>query len=293
MTIFSQDKLAQYTTFRIGGPARALFISRSAEDVIEAINKAKSTSLAWRVIGHGSNILAADKSLGSAIIVFKDSSSPQIQENGDIVVSGGYPLSGLAIYLASKGLGGLENLAGIPGTVGGAIVGNAGAYGSAIGDAVKNVSLINKAGKILEAGADMLKFSYRHSRLKETGETVLKATIRTTQCESEKLHKIIETRLADRLQKHPDYREFPTAGSFFKNPMGTDGRPTSAGQLLQEAGCKTLRVGGAYVWPKHANIIVSDGKATAEDVLRLSAEMKARVKKLFGIELEQEVCFLE
>lgn len=285
--------LFNYTTLRIGGPAKMLIKAVTSDELIWAVKSAADAGLLWRVIGHGSNILASDRGISGAIIIFKNMEPPVISGDGIVRASAGMPLSELVTALSSLGLSGLENLAGIPGTVGGAIAGNAGAYGSAIGDILKSAVVLARDGNVKTVAASELFFSYRASILKQTLETVIEAEFKTSPSDPALLKKTAEARLADRAQKHPDCKTVPTAGSWFKNPTNKNGERIAAGKLLEEAGCKDLRVGGAYIWPKHANIIVTDGSASAEHVQQLSAEMARRVEVKSGIKLEWEVAYLE
>lgn len=285
--------LSHFTTLRIGGPAKAMFEVSSAVELATAIGEAEKMGLSWRVIGHGSNVLAPDDGVSSAIIVFKDDTPPQIEAFGTVRVSGGYPLDAFVRYVVDHGFCGLETLAGIPGTVGGAIAGNAGAYGTWIGTRVQGVKLLWHEGRTREVPAEALAFSYRRSCLRDTREAVLEATFALSPAEPEALKRTMEEKLADRRAKHPDPTTTPTAGSWFKNIRGADGAMTPAGSLLEKAGCRELRVGGASIWPRHANIVVTDGTATAAHVHQLTGEMAARVRGRFGIELVEEVCRLD
>lgn len=291
--INSESRLSSHTTLKIGGPAASLCFAKSHEELASAIDLARKKDLAWRVIGQGSNILAADEGIDAAIIIFKNDDLPIDAENNVITVSGASILSTLVTFASSRGLQGLENLAGIPGTVGGAIAGNAGAYGSAIGDHLVCAEVMDFSGQISKLSRDEFKFSYRRSILKESGLALVSATFELKEASAETLKRHIEDRLIDRAKKHPNPTTIPTAGSWFKNPITNDGNKIAAGKLLEEAGCKGLKVGGASVWHKHANIIVTDGKASARDVVCLSDEMALRVEQNFGIKLEWEVDYLK
>jgi UDP-N-acetylmuramate dehydrogenase len=284
--------LSSHTTFRIGGPAQAFFVANSTDAVVEATWRAEGMGLPWQVIGHGSNILASDKGYPGAIIVFKDESASLINTDGTITVSGGLALSKLVDFTAHAGLGGFEDLAGIPGTVGGAIAGNAGAYGRAIGDRVISVLLLDRNGSVHKACREDIKFSYRWSSIKENGSVILEATLSADSRNPAEIEGMIQARLEDRGGKHPDPTVVGTAGSFFKNPTDEDGRRIAAGKLLEEAGCQDLKVGGATLWHAHANIIVTSGSATARDVRELATRMATMVSEHSGIELTPEVSFL-
>lgn len=284
--------LSGHTTFRIGGPAQAFIEANSADAVVEATWRAEGMGLPWQVMGHGSNILASDKGYAGAIIVFKDENASLINTDGTITASGGLALSRLVDSMASAGLGGLEDMAGIPGTVGGAIAGNAGAYGRAIGDRVISVLLLDRNGSVHKACREDIKFSYRWSSIKENGSVILEATLSANRRSPAEINRLIQARLDDRGGKHPDPTVVGTAGSFFKNPTDENGRRIAAGKLLEEAGCQDLNVGGATLWRSHANIIVTSGNATARDVRDLAARMAAMVSEHSGIELKPEVSFL-
>lgn len=284
--------LSRHTTFRIGGPAAAFYEAGSAEEVAEASWKAEGQGLPWQVIGHGSNILASDEGYQGAVIVYRDERPPSLGHDGTVTASGGLSLAKLISFMAESGKGGLTDLAGIPGTVGGAIAGNAGAYGTAVSDRVLSLLILDRNGSMRRAYRDDLSFSYRSSSIKENGFVVLEATFAADDSDPADLKRRIGERLADRANKHPDPREVQTAGSFFKNPAGDDGRRIPAGRLLEEAGCLGLKVGLARPWHCHANIIVADEGAKARHVRELSERMKEFVGEKFGIELSREVILL-
>lgn len=286
-------KLAEHTTFRIGGTARAFCIARSAEEVVEAAWKAESMGMAWYVIGRGSNILASDSGLGNAIIAFKDDHLPVINPDGTVTVSGGLGLWELANFCATNGLSGLENLAGIPGTVGGAIAGNAGAYGTSMGELVRSALLLDKNGNIQKNETREITFTYRGSSIRDGGKVVLEATLALWRRDVHEIESTMAKRLMDRRNKHPDPAKVSTAGSYFKNPELKDGTRVAAGKLLEQAGCKELRIGNAHTWPTHANIIVTDGASSAAEVLELTRRMTERVSQIHGIRLVPEVVYLE
>ncbi len=282
--------LADLTTFRIRGPAPIAEVS-SPEELLDAIGEASSRHLDWIVIGHGSNILAHDEGIDKGVIVFSDDSEPKLK---DCIVeaSAGIPLAMLIDFSQLHSLSGLENLAGIPGSIGGAIAGNAGAYGSSISDCVDEVEIATKKGNPLRLPKEKLSFSYRNSAIKRERLPILRATFRLTAGDRSEISERIAERLEDRKIKHPDYRITPTAGSFFKNPLDSNGNRVAAGKLLDECGCRGMRVGGATTWHRHANIIVTDGKSSYAEVRALATMMAAKVREKFGISLENEVLFL-
>ncbi len=280
--------LSDYSTFRIGGTARHLFEASSSEELVQAVNFANSKSMPWMVIGGGSNILFPDEGIGKAIIAYRSRFLPVLVDRSHVKVSGGSSLFDFCCFAAGRGLKGLEKLTGIPGTVGGAIAGNAGAYGTSIGTSLSSVTLMDKLGNISEVAANDLQFSYRSSRIKRTGEVLLNATFKFENEDSYALMQIVEETLEDRRMKHPDPAINPTAGSFFQNPT-IDGIRVAAGKLIEEAGCKCLKVGLARQWDTHANIIVAEAGAKAADVKSLTQILSSKVLAQFGITLVPEV----
>jgi UDP-N-acetylmuramate dehydrogenase len=291
--VFQSDvPLSRHTTFRIGGPARYFLIARNSGEVAEAVLAARKMGLPWWIIGHGSNILAADEGFNGAVIAFRDDSMPRTDPSGTVSVSGGTALRMLVEYMAGNGMGGLEDLAGIPGTVGGAIAGNAGAYGTPISNSLIRALIMDNDGKVADVARDTLVFDYRSSSVKDAGSIVLEATFAARPTDVATLARTVTERLADRARKHPDPELVSTAGSYFKNPLGQDGKRIAAGRLLEEAGCKEFQIGGARLWHSHANIIVADQGTRAADVMRLAREMAARVGERLDVELLPEVQFL-
>lgn len=290
----SNVPLAEHTTLRIGGPARLFCRATRGWEVERAVETATAEGIPWRIIGEGSNILANDEGVDAAVIAFRGDRPPYIDPNGLVVASGGTPLTELAFFCAAEGLAGMEKLAGIPGTVGGAIAGNAGAYGATISDHLESVKLLCGDGSRVTLAASELGFDYRTSTLKTTGEIVLEAHFRLPLGLRIDLIKALNETLLDRREKHPDYRQYPTVGSFFKNlpPPPGDSKRQAAGHLLEQVGAKELRIGDAGLWHKHANIVVNYGKASASDIRQLTDEMAKRVRERFGITLEPEVTSL-
>ncbi|HSV43422.1 MAG TPA: UDP-N-acetylmuramate dehydrogenase, partial [Candidatus Bathyarchaeia archaeon] len=191
-----------------------------------------------------------------------------------------------------EGLAGLIYASGIPGTLAGAIVGNAGAFGSQIGDVVKSVDVLLPSGEERTLRREQLRFGYRHSILKEMTAVVVSATLALQPGDMTLLTQERNDILDSRKTKHPDYQKIPCAGSFFKNIVNPDGTRKAAGWFLDQAGCKTLSVGDAGVFDRHANIIINRGKAKAIEVYQLSEQMKERVRAAFHITLEPEVRFI-
>ncbi len=286
--------LAEFTTFRIGGSCPLLVPCETPAQLTMAVHGLASSDTPFVLIGGGSNLLVSDEGLDRVVVRYC-SEQRQIRREGLVIeAAGGMPLDDLALYTVEQGLDGLVYGSGIPGTVGGAIVGNAGAFGKQIGDRVESVLLMGPRGASRWEVADRLGFAYRSSRLQTTGDIVVTVRLRLEPGDAARLGQERKDILALRRQKHPDWRVTPTAGSFFKNiePTSAADRRQAAGWFLEQAGVKNLRVGGARVFEKHANIIVADPGCRARDVLELSRQMAAAVKAKFGFDLVPEVRLL-
>ena len=286
--------LSKYTTFQLGGPCPLLIEGATAGQlpaIIQLLNKAGQPFL---VIGQGANLVVADKGIDQVVIRFC-SETPTIKGSGNrVTVSGDTLLDDLALFTIETEAGDLSYCTGIPGTVGGGIAGNAGAFGRQMGDHLISVELLGLDGKVRTVLHDELKFAYRHSKLKETGEIVLSATFDLPSADLAAVRAERERILEFRREHHPDWHKEPCAGSVFRNiePTSAVERRQAAGRFLEEAGAKTMHVGGARLYEKHANIIVADSGCTAQDVWELSEKMATAVKDKFGIELVREVRFL-
>jgi UDP-N-acetylmuramate dehydrogenase len=280
--------LSAFTTFRLGGPCKSLITCETPEQLIAAVHSSGGSFL---LIGGGSNLLVADGGVDGTVIRYC-SEKPQIRRYGnELVVTGSTALDDLAAVAAEHGLDGLVCCTGIPGTVGGAIAGNAGAFGEQIGDRLVSVTLIDRAGVSGDVGPGDLGFAYRRSKLQESDDIVVSARIRLEKASRDSLITRRQEILDIRASKHPDWRTTPTAGSFFKNvePTSKAERRQAAGWFLEQAGAKEMKVGGARIYEKHANIIVADPNCKASDVLQLSRMMADAVRVKFGFELQREV----
>ncbi len=286
--------LREYTTFRLGGPCPLLIEGATAgqlPDIIKLLNKAGQPFL---VIGQGANLIISDKGIRQAVIRFCFD-KPVIKSKGSrVTVSGDTLLDDLAVFTIENETGDLSYCSGIPGTVGGGIAGNAGAFGRQMGDHLVSVELLGLDGKVRTVLHNELEFAYRHSKLKGTGEIVLEATFELPVAKKEVMRIERDRIMQFRKDHHPDWHKEPCAGSIFRNiePTSAVERRKAAGFFLQEAGAHLFRVGGARLYEKHANIIVADPGCTAQDVWELSEKMAAAVKEKFGIELIREVRFL-
>lgn len=296
-----QEPLKHHTSFRIGGPADWFVAARTQDQLVAALQVAHELGMPCFLLGGGSNLLVSDEGFRGLVV------RNAIE---DITFDGAYARVGCgADYLTfiqrtqEQGLAGLAYAAGIPGSVGGAIYGNAGCYGQDIGSRIVECTVCTPEGASVETHPRAwFEFGYRDSRLKREPRALLSCLLQLEPGDPVAIAAEIEEMLEIRRTKHPQWRIEPTAGSYFKNlPPGftAPGLPFSpgthrvpAGALLDLCECRGLRVGDAMVFAKHANILVNAGHATAEEMLTLAEVMKARVRRKFGVELEEEVMFL-
>ncbi|MFQ5722742.1 MAG: UDP-N-acetylmuramate dehydrogenase [Candidatus Aminicenantales bacterium] len=283
--------LSLYSNFRIGGPADYFFEAGSASELRKAVQAARDYKLPYYVIGGGYNLLFDNEGYRGLIIKNSVKSLRRIGKSQEIEISAGFPLSGMVHFCLQQGLAGFEFLAGIPGTVGGAIFGNAGAFGDSIGRYLKAAFLLNERGEELRVDSEYFAFDYRSSFLKKRHYLLLKAVFSLRPGEPPKIKKKIEENLAKREKKHPPL-SVACAGSYFKNPLGSNGKKIAAAYLLEQVGAKNLKVGQAAVHPFHSNFIINLGEASCRDILSLAEKLKRKVRDRFGLELEEEVIYL-
>ncbi|MGI9536124.1 MAG: UDP-N-acetylmuramate dehydrogenase [Desulfocapsaceae bacterium] len=291
-TIQWDAPLSAWTTYRIGGPADALVTLLDVEDLQEVLNFCRLQELRWKLLGKGSNILAADEGFGGIVIVLGEGfkyigrDSDQIQLNKSVKAGAGISLARLSSWCADSGLSGFEFASGIPGTIGGAVAMNAGAWGRSMADIISSIEVVDHE-KIEIISDENLGFSYRSCRaLSGRSEAVVTSvTMSLNPAVPEQIRETIKTLREKRKERQP-YGQ-PNCGSVFRNPQ-----EFSAGKLIDEAGLKGRRIGDAAVSEKHANFIVNCGKATARDVLALIDEIKEKVIQTSGVELIPEVQFL-
>ncbi|MEW6051486.1 MAG: UDP-N-acetylmuramate dehydrogenase [Candidatus Zixiibacteriota bacterium] len=283
---FAKD-MAPLTSYNTGGPARYFLAAESAAEITRGITEATRLGIPCFVIGGGSNLLISDDGF-DGLIIKVDVRGIALSGDCEIKVGAGEDLMDLVNFATEHALTGIEFLAGIWGTVGGAVYGNAGAFGVEIGSVVTGVTIVTRDGKVKSAPPEYCRFGYRDSYLKTSHEVVVDTRIRLTKGERGQIKKKVDDILAQRETKHPSSL---TAGCFFKNIPDAKEKygKLPAGRLLDEAGVKGLKVGGARVYEKHANIIVNDGHATSKEIRQLADIMKQRVKDRFGIVLEEEV----
>ncbi len=282
--IFQKEMMKNHTTFRVGGPADVLLKPKGAE-LGNVIKLCGQEGVPFCVIGNGSNLLVGDKGIRGVVIEMASGDAP-IRIAGDTLrASAGAMLSKAASAAAEAGLSGLEFAAGIPGTVGGAIVMNAGAYGGEIKDVLESVRVIGKHGEEKELAAGELGLGYRKSNLPDSRYIVTEAVMRLARGERGAILEKMNALKEQRREKQP--LEHPSAGSTFKRPEGH-----FAGQLIMEAGLRGYQVGGARISDKHCGFVINCGEATALDILRLIQEVTEKVERRSGITLEPEVRLL-
>ncbi len=283
--ICRDEPMSLHTSFRIGGPADLYAVATSAQELVELVSLAREHDMPYLIIGRGTNILVADRGIRGLVI---ENGGQEIWFEDDVVLyaESGALLGDLARESARRGLGGLEWAVGIPGSVGGAIVGNAGAYSSYVGDVARKATVLAPDGTVRELSAREIGFGYRTSRFKgQAGkgrqEVVLSAEF---VLHPEPVHALAEKMADYTRRREASQPTEPSAGSVFKR---TEQYP--AGFLIEQAGLKGARIGGAQISPKHANFIVNLGGAKAADVKALIDLAQERVREQFGVELELEV----
>lgn len=291
---FLGDKLKQnvvvanYTYFKIGGPCDFFFEARKIEDLINAVLLASDLKMSYFILGQGSNLLVSDKGFRGLVIKNR---CQRIEVNKNrIVVQSGAKLKDLVNMATSNSLTGMEFCVGIPGTVGGAVCGNAGAFGHSIGEFLEEAVLFTKDGEIKIVDKDYFDFDYRKSKLKRTYDILLSAAFKLRKGKKERIKLKLYNNLTERNKRLPKRRN--SAGCFFKNIIADDGNKISAGLLLDQVNAKKLRVGDAAVFNRHANVLINRGQAKAKEVKELARILKDRVKKRFGLKLEEEVVFV-
>lgn len=286
--------MGEYCTLRAGGKAEALVVVSSLQELRQLICWLRERNIRWQVIGRGSNILVTGKGFKGVLILLGDALNgvdfaPYNEDkHPGIVVGAGCSVARLVAWCTKKSLSGLEFMAGIPGSVGGAVYMNAGAWGSEISDVLTRVSIVDSMGFLHNIASDEISFSYRSMKpkaLELNGGVIVQAEFLLKPGIEQEIQE--KCREYQRLRRQKQPLGMPSAGSFFKNPEGD-----SAGRLIEAAGLKGLRKGDAMVSPVHANFIVNTGQASADDIVELMHEVKEKVYKAFGVLLEPEVQLL-
>lgn len=276
-------RFAELTSLRVGGAIDWVLSPRTEEQAAALIHQLEERGIAWRPLGSGSNVLADDGDHHYVIVSLKDLKAAPVFAGQRVSVSAGYSLPRLCIDVARQSLSGIEGLNGIPGTVGGALWMNAGAYGQEIGTVVETVR-VARAGKVHEIPGSEVQWNYRHTSFRE-GELLLGATLLLQPGDPKEIAARMEKAKSQRMETQPHGAR--SAGCFFKNAPAS---PVGTGKMIDQLGMKGTRRGGAVVSPKHANFIVTEGEdAKAADALALAEEIREKVKREHGIDLEYEV----
>jgi UDP-N-acetylmuramate dehydrogenase len=278
--------LSRYTSLRVGGPAETMMYPLNIMELQKVINFSRTHQVPYFILGRGTNLLIKDGGVRGIVIKLSRSFKKikvveTLRTHTRLLVESGVSLRRLLNFSAEKGLSGLEFLSGIPGSTGGALWMNSGAYGRHMQDVTESLTLMTPKAEVVEKKRNQLNFDYRQLRL-PTGTIIMNALIRTKQENPKKITAEIEKNKKRRSKNQP--LNLPSAGSVFKNPPGK-----SAGQLVEQAGLKGFHVGEAKISEKHANFIINRGNATAEDILSLMKIMQNRVYQVTGIRLEPEI----
>ncbi len=277
--------LSEYITFRFGGKCRALISINSAQSAAELIRYMKKNSVRYGILGRGSNVLADDNGFDGVILLF-GSDFASIEIRGNIIrCDAGALLASACVHAQQSGLSGMENLFGIPGTVGGALYMNAGAYGSEMKDIVISAEYLDEDGKIRTIGREGMELSYRHSFFSDNSCVIISVTMQLENGDPEIIKNAMNECMAKRSSKQP--LEYPSAGSTFKRPEGS-----YASLLIDQCGLKGAQCGGAMISEKHSGFIINKGYATCADVLELCSQVQRIVKEKTGYTLELEPVIL-
>ncbi len=285
--ISADVSLADFTTYRVGGPAQWLVVPATVEQLQTSVAWAYREGLPMTILGAGSNLLISDQGLPGLVIVTRHLRAQSFDEaTGRVTVAAGKPVPRLCWQLAKQGWAGFEWAVGVPGTVGGVVVMNAGAHGDSVADSLVEALVLHPDGALQTLKKDDLNYSYRSSCLQGSSLVVLQAVFELTPGRSpSEIHALTESHLNHRLDTQP--YELPSCGSVFRNPL-----PRTSGSLIEQSDLKGFRLGGAQVSEKHANFIVNRGDATAIDIFNLIAHVQQKVESLWGLKLHPEVKIL-
>lgn len=277
------ESMAKHTSFRIGGPAEIMVFPGNADELAEVLKVSALLDLKFAILGAGTNILAPDQGVDGLVICLKDCLGGMERMDGNrIRVGAGVTMSRAAVYAATQNLGGMEFAHGIPGTVGGGVYMNAGAYGGEVAQICESVDVMYPDGTLVTVPNAEMGFSYRHSRLEEDGGIVVSAVFALSEKNQEEVRALMQDLQQRRKASQP--LDMPSAGSAFKRPVGG-----YAAALIDQCGLKGFCVGGAAVSEKHAGFVVNLGDATADDVEKLLLQVSNIVFEKTGIRLEPEV----
>ena len=284
MEVRINESMKRHTSFRAGGEAAWFAIPESVQELKAVLHACEKANTPWYVIGNGSNLLVSDEGYPGVIISTEKFDKLEIDGN-NVTAGAGVILSKAASMAYKSGLTGLEFAAGIPGSVGGACVMNAGAYGSEMKNVLKTVTVLTKNGEVVTLPAEELELGYRTSVITKAGYLVLEAEMELEEGNPEEIKALMDDLAFCRKDKQP--LEFPSAGSTFKRPEGY-----FAGKLIEDAGLKGFTVGGAQVSEKHAGFVINKGNAAASDIYALCKAVEQKVMEQFGVALEMEIKLL-
>ena len=292
--VAAETPLAPLTTFKVGGHANLLVEARSEAEVVAIVEAARAHAVAVTPLGGGSNVLVGDRGVRGVVMLVKDRTLAREDATG-VRAGAGVTINGLVRWLVGQGLAGLEAWAGTPGTVGGALHGNAHFKGVNVGDLVREVRIVGRDGSLATVAATEMAFGYDSSRLQTSKEIAVSAVFTVSAGEPDALRAVARASLAYRKRTQP--LDVPSAGCIFQNPDPArdrvpDGIPWSAGALVDRAGLKGSAQAGARVSPLHGNFIVRDGAATARDVRALVERCQREVAARFGVALREEIVYL-
>lgn len=276
------EPMKKHTTFRIGGPADYYLCPHSTEELQKILQICRENKLEFFILGNGSNLLVSDKGYRGVVIQLWKNFSDIETEDNTITVKAGALLSKVAAEALEESLTGMEFASGIPGTMGGAVMMNAGAYGGEMKDIIREVTVLTREGELLTLSKEEMNFGYRTSVVKEKGYVVISAVLQLRKGDREEIRKVMDELKERRVTKQP--LDMPSAGSTFKRPEGN-----FAAKLIEDAGLKGFSVGGAMISEKHSGFVVNYNDASAEDVMELCRQVREKVKALSGVELEMEV----
>ena len=280
--VFCNEPMKKHTSFKIGGPADILVQPQDADALAQALAAARDCGVPVTILGNGSNVLVRDKGIRGLVIKIGNALKTFRQDGEHLYFGAGYSLALASRKAWECGLSGMEFAVGIPGSIGGAVYMNAGAYNGEMKCVVENVRVMDMAGKAMELTAEDLQFGYRKTSLQQSGYIITEVCLKMQPGDKDAIKAMMDDFSSRRISKQP--LELPSAGSMFKRPPGH-----FAGTLIEQAGLKGYTVGGAQVSEKHAGFVVNRGSATAEDVLQLIADVRRIVMEKAGVELHPEV----
>lgn len=284
--IFLTDEpMSRHTTFRTGGPADIYIEPSGVEELKQVLDICREENVAYTIIGNGSNLLVGDGGYRGVLISFGKPFAQVTIEGAQVRSGAGALLSTVAKQVLNASLTGFEFAAGIPGTIGGAVVMNAGAYGGELCQVLREATVLTPEGEVKTLPAEELELGYRTSCVQKNGYIVLEAVLQLQPGNADDIRAVMDALASKRREKQP--LEYPSAGSTFKRPEGH-----FAGRLIQDAGLRGFRVGGAQVSEKHCGFVINRDHATSADILSLCRQVQEKVKAQFGVELELEVKLL-